>query len=145
MSGMVVGALEGTRVAANDEIAPGFFRLAFPRAFDFIPGQSIALTTDRAIPPRFYSVASGRDEPMAEVLYDLVPYGLLTPRLSRLMPGDPLFVSPPLGSFRDEEGPAFWIAAGTGIALPPLRRQPHGRGRQGHPHWQGGAVRECDR
>jgi len=30
--------------------------------------------------------------------------------------GDPLFVSQPFGGFLDDEGPATWLAAGTGAA-----------------------------
>ena len=50
------------------------------------------------------------------VLFDVNPSGLLTPRLAELQPGDRLQVSQPFGFFTDEEGPAWWIATGTGIA-----------------------------
>jgi ferredoxin/flavodoxin---NADP+ reductase len=103
-------------VTANEQVVPGIFRLAFPRPFDFVPGQLIALTVDLAVPFRFYSIASGKDQPQVEVLYDLVPEGLLTPRLARLSPGDTLFHSPPFGRFTDGEGPSCWVAAGTGAA-----------------------------
>jgi ferredoxin/flavodoxin---NADP+ reductase len=108
--------LTQTRIAANSEIAAGVFLLAFPRSFDFVPGQSIGLTVDPALPSRIYSIASGSAQPAVEVLYDLLPDGALTPRLARLRAGDPLLVSPPLGSFRDHEGSSCWVAAGTGIA-----------------------------
>ena len=68
------------------------FRLSFPRTFDFVPGQLVALTVDPAVPARFYSIASGNAEPMVEILYDLVPHGLLTPRFAQLGPGDSLYV-----------------------------------------------------
>jgi ferredoxin--NADP+ reductase len=110
------GELLETRIAANDEIAPGIFLLSFPRAFDFVPGQSVWLTVGADIPPRLYSVASGAAEPLIEILYDLVPDGLLTPRLAALRGGDALLVSAPFGPFRDEEGPSCWVAAGTGVA-----------------------------
>jgi ferredoxin--NADP+ reductase len=100
----------------NVEIAPGIFRLSFSRVFDFIPGQLVALSLDPSVPSRFYSIASGTAEPMVEILYDLVPEGLLTPRLARLAPGDTLLVSPPFGGFTDGENPSCWVAAGTGIA-----------------------------
>jgi ferredoxin--NADP+ reductase len=51
-----------------------------------------------------------------EVLFDVVPGGLLTPRLAALRPGDPLYVSEAFGGFVDDERPATWIAAGTGVA-----------------------------
>jgi len=108
--------LRETGIVSNEEIAPGIFRLTFPREHDFIPGQTLALTTDLSIPPRYYSIASGRREPLIEVLYDLVPEGELTPRLARLGPADGLLVSEAFGSFRDSEGASLWVAAGTGIA-----------------------------
>ena len=114
--GIDPGRVSEARVAANTEVAPGMYRLAFPRTFDFIPGQLVALTLDPSVPARFYSISSGAAEPMAEILYDLVPEGLLTPRLARLAPGEKIFYSPPFGSFMDGENPACWVAAGTGIA-----------------------------
>jgi ferredoxin-NADP reductase len=108
--------LESARVTSNAEIAPGIYKLSFPRSWDFVPGQSIALTLDPRVPSRFYSIASGTADPLVEVLYDLVPEGLLTPRLAELKPGDELFCSPPFGAFRDADGPSCWIATGTGIA-----------------------------
>ena len=108
--------LSETRVAANHEIAPGIFMLTFPRTFDFIPGQSVWLTTQTGIPPRLYSIASGSGESLVEILYDLVPEGLLTPCLAGMREGHTLLVSAPFGPFRDEAGPSCWVAAGTGVA-----------------------------
>ena len=108
--------LRQAAIVGNEEIAPGIFRLTFARKNDFIPGQTLALTTDLSIPPRYYSIASGCREPLIEVLYDLVPEGQLTPRLARLGPGDGLLVSEAFGSFRDSDGASLWVAAGTGIA-----------------------------
>jgi ferredoxin-NADP reductase len=108
--------LEQTEVTGNKEIAPGIFRLTFPRAHDFVPGQTVALTVEPSLPARYYSIASGSRDAGIEILYDLVPEGLLTPRLARLAPGDRLLASKPFGAFRDGEGDAVWIAAGTGIA-----------------------------
>jgi ferredoxin-NADP reductase len=68
------------------------------------------------VPARFYSIASGTGDPLVEVLYDLVPEGLLTPRLAALAPGDEILCSRPFGAFRDAQGPSCWIATGTGIA-----------------------------
>ena len=108
--------LERTEVARNEEIASGIYRLTFPRRHDFVPGQTLALTVDPALPARYYSIASGCREPLIEILYDLVPEGLLTPRLALLGAGDLLYASAPFGAFRDEEGASVWIAAGTGLA-----------------------------
>lgn len=104
------------RVTGNAEIAPGIFRLSFPREWEFVPGQSIGLTLDPRLPARFYSIASGTRDSHVEVLYDLVPDGQLTPRLTVLAPGDQLLCSAPFGAFRDSAGPSCWVATGTGIA-----------------------------
>jgi len=108
--------LEAFRVTSNVEIAPAVYRLSFPRTWDFVPGQSIALTLDPRVPARFYSIASGTGDSLVDVLYDLVPEGLLTPRLAALVPGDEILSSRPFGAFRDANGPSCWIATGTGIA-----------------------------
>ena len=108
--------LQAVRVTQNVEVAPGIYRLSFPRSWEFIPGQCLALTMDPRRPSRFYSIARGAAEPLVEVLYDLVPDGELTPRLAVLAPGDEVFCSAPFGAFRDVEGPSCWIATGTGIA-----------------------------
>jgi ferredoxin--NADP+ reductase len=108
--------LASVGVLENEQLAPDTWRLSFARDWDFVPGQSVALATDRAMPPRFYSIASGAAESRAAVLYDVVSEGLLTPRLAELRPGDTLLCSAPFGAFRDADGPSCWIAAGTGIA-----------------------------
>jgi ferredoxin/flavodoxin---NADP+ reductase len=108
--------LQRVRVTESHEVAPGIYRLAFPRPWDFIPGQCVALTLDARLPARFYSIASGVKEPVVEVLYDLVPDGELTPRLAALAPGDELLCSAPFGAFRDVEGSSCWVATGTGVA-----------------------------
>jgi len=108
--------LKETEVTGNEKIAPGIYRLTFPRKDNFVPGQTLALTTDQCIPARYYSIASGCNDPFIEIVYDLVPEGTLTPRLVRLRPADRLFVSEPIGSFIDDEYESVWIAAGTGVA-----------------------------
>ena len=108
--------LETVRVVSNTEIAPGIYRLSFPRTWEFVPGQSIALTIDPRLPARFYSIASGTGNALVDVLYDLVPDGALTPRLAALAEGEELLCSAPFGAFRDADGPSCWIATGTGIA-----------------------------
>jgi ferredoxin/flavodoxin---NADP+ reductase len=110
------GTLMSVRVVANPQVVPGVRRLSFARPWDFVPGQSIALTVDPAIPARFYSIASGTEDPLVDVLYDVVPDGILTPRLAELHPGDTVLCSKPFGAFRDAEGRSCWIATGTGVA-----------------------------
>ncbi|HEY9594555.1 MAG TPA: oxidoreductase [Spirochaetia bacterium] len=110
------GRLQAVRIESNEEIVPGVRRLSFARPWDFVAGQSVALTLDPSVPARFYSIASGSSDPMVDVLYDVVPEGTLTPRLDRLVPGDSVLCSKPFGAFRDAEGPTCWIATGTGVA-----------------------------
>jgi ferredoxin--NADP+ reductase len=108
--------LREVRVVRNDQVAPDVRLLSYERTENFVPGQSVALTLDRAVPPRFYSIASGTSEPLLDVLYDIVSDGLLTPRLASLRPGDIVLASPPFGAFQDARGPSCWVATGTGIA-----------------------------
>ena len=108
--------LTETRVLDNREVAPGTFLLRCARRADFQPGQVLGATTERAIAPRLYSIASGVDDDFFELLFDIVPNGLLTPRLARLAAGDRLFLSAPSGAFLDGDEPGAWLASGTGIA-----------------------------
>ncbi len=108
-------AARGT-VVGRRELCPGVHLLAFEPGSRFLPGQNVNLGLSPSGPARSYSLASGAGEPVREVLFDLVPGGLLTPRLAALGAGDPLYVWPPFGGFLDDERPATWIAAGTGVA-----------------------------
>jgi ferredoxin--NADP+ reductase len=103
-------------VVGRRELCPGVHLLAFSAGSRFLPGQNVNLGLSPSGPARSYSVASGAGEPVMEVLFDLVAGGLLTPRLAALGAGDPLYVWPPFGGFLDDERPATWIAAGTGVA-----------------------------
>jgi ferredoxin-NADP reductase len=104
------------RVLTTREIAPGVFLLTVSRDRGFRPGQVVSVTTESAIPGRMYSIASGTGDPGMDLLFDVVPGGLLTPRLARLRPGDTLYVSKPFGSFGDDGGESVWVATGTGVA-----------------------------
>jgi len=92
------------------------FVLSFPIQHPFLPGQVVAVTLDRAIPPRLFSICSGRGEPDVSILFNVKHGGLLSPRLATLQAGDRLLVSEPFGTFTGNDQPAWWIAAGTGIA-----------------------------
>lgn len=105
-----------SRVVDRREVAAAVHLLAFTGGGGFLPGQNVNLALEPSGPARSYSVASGPADPAMEVLFDVVPGGLLTPRLAALRPGDPLYVSEAFGGFVDDERPATWIAAGTGVA-----------------------------
>lgn len=90
--------------------------ISFRRNHDFLPGQAIKIAIDHDHPPRIYSICSGNRDPEISVLFNVKNDGLLTPRLASIMPGDKIMVSEPYGSFLGNDNPAWWIAAGTGIA-----------------------------
>lgn len=101
---------------ANREIAPGVHLLRVARQGDFKPGQVVGVALEAAMPPRLYSIASGTCDEGLELLFDVAPEGLLSPRLARLRAGDSLLCSPPFGTFTGGREPAWWIATGTGVA-----------------------------
>lgn len=103
-------------VSSNIEIAPGVFLLSFPRRFTFKAGQVLGLQMEGDETHRLYSIASGEDDDEVVILFDINPEGFLTPRLAKLQAGDTLLHTQPFGFFHDEDGPAYWIATGTGIA-----------------------------
>lgn len=90
--------------------------LYWKRDFEFLPGQVVALSILPGGPQRLYSLATGREEAEAGVLFNLAPEGWLTPQLRAVKPGHRIYVSPPFGSFIGFPGPALWIANGTGVA-----------------------------
>ncbi len=108
--------LRETVVTGNIELSPDVYLISFQRNYDFIPGQVIKIGLDNDQPPRIYSICSGNTDPDISVLFNVKKDGVLTPRLASLIPGDKLLVSEPYGSFLGSNEPAWWIAAGTGIA-----------------------------
>lgn len=105
-----------TIVTNQKEIAPGVFILSLRRLHDFEAGQFVALGLNMEGPSRLYSLASGILNDNIDLLYDVKPEGLLTPSLAKLKVGAEVYISKPFGSFLCDEKPAWWIAAGTGIA-----------------------------
>lgn len=105
-----------TTLLDKKEIIPGVFEYSFEKRFDFIPGQVVSLRWDLQNPGRLYSILSGNKESEIKVLFDVNPYGWLTPRLEGMKKGDQLYMSDPMGNFLGTEEPAYWIATGTGIS-----------------------------
>lgn len=109
-------ALKKESLTHHEEIAPGVFVIGWRRTHDFQPGQVVKLALDPGHPPRIYSLCSGAEDDTLRVLFNIKPEGFLTPKLAMLNVGDPLFASPPYGTFLGTNEPAWWIATGTGIA-----------------------------
>ena len=103
-------------VTNNEEVSPGVHVISFRRDTDFHPGQVVKIALDTVTPPRIYSICSGNQEDEIRVLFNIKEDGLLTPKLSGVIPGDKILVSKPYGSFLGTKEPAWWIATGTGIA-----------------------------
>ena len=100
----------------KQEISRGVFLLRFDCEQEFLPGQVVGLSTCDEVPARLYSICSGVNEPWIEILFNIKEDGILTPILAELKEGDLVQVSRPFGAFLGDEKPAWWIAAGTGIA-----------------------------
>lgn len=98
------------------EISDQVFVLDFERTKDFLPGQVVALTLDQQVAPRLYSLCSAPDDTNNSILFNVKADGLLSPRLAQLKIGDNIQVTAPFGLFLGDEKPAWWIAAGTGVA-----------------------------
>jgi ferredoxin/flavodoxin---NADP+ reductase len=103
-------------VLGQEKIAKDVFLLRLKKQDEFIAGQFIALAMELKGTSRLYSIASGTSEQFIDLLYDIKPEGLLTPKMQKLQKGDKVYISKPFGSFLGDEKPAWWIAAGTGIA-----------------------------
>jgi ferredoxin--NADP+ reductase len=109
-------ALTEYHLVGNDEISPGVHLISFHRDFEFTPGQVVKIGIDHIQPPRIYSLCCGNHEKEARVLFNIKEDGFLTPKLAGMIPGDKILASKPYGSFHGTNGPAWWIATGTGIA-----------------------------
>lgn len=92
------------------------FALTWPRDFDFLPGQLVEIALEETGPSRLYSLFTGPRDAEAGVLFNPVEGGELSPSLARLSSGDKLWIKGPSGSFPALDGPAVWIANGTGVA-----------------------------
>jgi ferredoxin--NADP+ reductase len=106
------------RVLANTPWGLNGKRLRIDINQTFTPGQWVSLSAanNPRLGSRMYSIASSPEEPWTDLLYTLVPNGVLTPWMNQLKPGDLVQVSRPAGSFVPKPIPSLFIAAGTGIA-----------------------------
>ncbi|MCL3779123.1 oxidoreductase [Prolixibacteraceae bacterium JC049] len=101
------------------EITERVFIYQFKRAFNFEAGQVIGISvfdnTDEKM-PRMYSIASGNNDELVSILFNVKETGWLTPLLAKKEVGDTIYITAPSGNFLDNNESAFWIATGTGIA-----------------------------
>ncbi|MEX2608244.1 MAG: FAD-binding oxidoreductase [Kiritimatiellia bacterium] len=81
-------------------------------------GQLVGLCGENALDQRDYTIASGERDETLDVIYRLIPHGVVTPHLRTLRPGDSIPVQGPYGRFvvRNPERPLLFCATGTGIA-----------------------------
>lgn len=81
-------------------------------------GQLISLLGKGPHDQRDYTIASGTGDETLDVIYRLIPHGILTPFLREQQAGDRLKVLGPYGRFtlRDQSRPILFCATGTGIA-----------------------------
>lgn len=103
-------------ILKNERIAENAYILSVTRDFDFIPGQVVKITDNTANIPRLYSICSGDNERILQILYTIKHHGELTPKLASLFSGDKIYMSSPMGNFCSNTKEEVWIAVGTGIA-----------------------------
>ena len=103
-------------ISSHKEIAEGSFLIGFKRDFEFKAGQIIGIAIEENGPRRLYSICSGEKDSDILILYKRVEKGVLTPQLSDLQIGDPIWITEPRGTFISDDHPHTWIATGTGIA-----------------------------
>lgn len=96
------------RIDLTPELA--IFRISPQTRLDFIPGQFATLAVEESgrLLQRPYSIVSAPHEPLLEFFLELVPNGLLTPRLWELKPGDKLML-------RDQAAGVFFLDTGSGF------------------------------
>ncbi len=105
-----------SRVMEQYLIGTNAYLLRIEKKHDFTPGQVIGLTVSNEIPPRLYSIASGNQRDYINILYTTVPDGTLTNKIKSLQAEDTVLITEPFGKFTGTDDPAYWIAAGTGLA-----------------------------
>ena len=115
MGATVTETLRRVKITSVKVISPDVYVIEFRRFFDFDAGQIIKLAWEGG-EPRMYSIASGENDEHIQILFNVVGDGYLTPLMARLKPGDEILASGAFGRFTGTKGPAWWIAAGTGIA-----------------------------
>lgn len=105
-----------TQIKTIRRLVDDVYVLSFIRNFEFKAGQVVAIDLVPEGQARLYSIASGENDDDVEIFFDEKPGGKLTPYLSKMKPGEKIYVSEPFGTFQCGPEKAWWIAVGTGIA-----------------------------
>jgi len=105
-----------TQVLAHSNLGTQGHLLRIPKLFDFEAGQVAGLGIKEFETARIYSIAGSDFDTYVEFLFDVKPDGEFSPRLAKLDAGDEIYSTKPFGTFIGNDQPAWWIAAGTGIA-----------------------------
>ena len=102
-------------------LTPSTYVLRFDRNnMDFIPGQHLSVGLANDPQAREYSIYSSIDDPFLEILVKEVEDGIVSKRLKKIKPGDPLRVTGPMGFFKlkgsRKEDKFLFVGTGTGIS-----------------------------
>lgn len=105
-------------VIALDWLSPDIFELHLEKdGLEYQAGDCTLLIGPDGVDSRPYSFSSHPSQNRLSFLIRLVPAGGLTPWLATRKPGDWVETSSPFGLFAPgREGPAVFIATGTGVA-----------------------------
>ncbi len=104
------------------QLTESTFVLSMPRCrFSFKPGQHVSVSIKGDFQSREYSIYSGNNDDMLEILVKEVEGGYFSPKLKHLKPGDYLEIHGPFGKFGIDQKKLYthrhvFIASGTGIA-----------------------------
>jgi len=113
--------MSSTTLTILDRIPMGLdaclLRLQRP-SWEWEAGQLVGIQGASDLDQRDYTIASGVHDDTLDVIYRLIPHGVLTPFLDQKKAGDSLTVHGPYGRFtlRDPAKPVLFCATGTGIA-----------------------------
>ncbi|MCC5849343.1 MAG: FAD-dependent oxidoreductase [Verrucomicrobia bacterium] len=110
---------QSLRILSHEPMGRDAFLLRLERPdWSWRAGELVGILGATAVDQRDYTIASGERDDTLDVIYRLIPHGVLTPFLRKKAPGDTLRVLGPYGRFvlRDPNRPVLFCATGTGIA-----------------------------
>jgi len=110
---------ETLRILEHLPMGRDAFRLRLERPdWRWEAGQLVSLLGKGPHDQRDYTIASGTEDETLDVIYRLIPHGILTPYLREQKPGGQVRVLGPYGRFtlQDSARPVLFCATGTGIA-----------------------------